>query len=334
MPKYLPSPTHSLTIPSIYDGIQLSCRIYLPQQLTNPHPASPWRVRGAIVAHPYASLGGCYDDPVVSFIGGELLDAGYVVGTFNFRGAGDSDGRTSWTAKPELADYVSYYGFMMLYLHCLRLNNLFRSEGESNEEGIHLILGGYSYGSLVASHLPASGAVADIFNDGAYGTPTHEIFLTARNTCALSRDEIPRATLLLDPDAPSVGQVAKDVLQSASTTISYLLISPLLPPINLFLTLFLDLSLEVDTEASGQRRKIPCPNPTDQLSAHRTLAIYGDEDTFTSVSKLRKWSDELSNVPPSQFVSTEVEGAGHFWREASAEQEARHSLRLWLRQGP
>lgn len=86
MANHLPSPTHSFTIPSIYDGIQLSCRIYLPQQLVSDSAnASQWRVRGAVVAHPYASLGGCYDDPVVSFIGGELLDAGYVVGTFNFR---------------------------------------------------------------------------------------------------------------------------------------------------------------------------------------------------------------------------------------------------------
>lgn len=48
-------------------------------------PSSSQPLRGAIVAHPYASLGGCYDDPVVSFIGGELLGNGYVVGTFNFR---------------------------------------------------------------------------------------------------------------------------------------------------------------------------------------------------------------------------------------------------------
>jgi anaerobic glycerol-3-phosphate dehydrogenase len=85
MPKYLSSPTHSFSIPSIYDSIQLACRIYLPQHVLTRNDTSQWRVRGAIVAHPYASLGGCYDDPVVSSIGGELLEAGYVVGTFNFR---------------------------------------------------------------------------------------------------------------------------------------------------------------------------------------------------------------------------------------------------------
>ncbi|KAL3466039.1 Alpha/Beta hydrolase protein [Aspergillus heterothallicus] len=326
MPKYLPSPSHSFTIPSTYDGIKLACRIYLPHQLLESEGALNRRIRGAIVAHPYASLGGCYDDPVVSFIGGELLDAGHVVGTFNFRGAGDSEGRTSWTAKPELADYVSFYGFMILYLRLLRLKVASRLRSSSTESGVHLILGGYSYGSLVASHLPSSEMVTHIFSDTIQGSPIYEIFLVARTVCAQWEGE-------QSPPAEST-QSAKDILQSSDTTISYLLISPLLPPINLFLTLFLDLSLEVDTQASGQRRRIRCPNPTEQLCARRTLSIYGDEDTFTSVSKLRRWSDELKRTPQSGFTSTEIEGAGHFWREDGVELEARHALRQWLHQQP
>jgi hypothetical protein len=80
----LPSPTFSFTIPSIHDGCKLECRLYLPPTLQHIEQP-PTSVTGAIVAHPYAPLGGCYDDPVVSFVGGELLDAGCVVGTFNFR---------------------------------------------------------------------------------------------------------------------------------------------------------------------------------------------------------------------------------------------------------
>ncbi|KAL2870282.1 uncharacterized protein BJX67DRAFT_279200 [Aspergillus lucknowensis] len=333
MPNYLPSPTRSFTIPSIYDGIRLACRIYLPDQLLESDTPSQWRVRGAILAHPYASLGGCYDDPVVSFIGGELLDAGYVVGTFNFRGAGESEGRTSWTAKPELADYVSFYGFMMLYLRFLRLSLTSRPDDEDVRGDIQLILGGYSYGSLVTSHLPSSEVVAHLFNDGARGTPVQEIFLAARTVCTESGEDI-RTIGQPTPNIESAAQSAKDVLHSSSTTVSYLLISPLLPPVNLFLTLFLDLSLEVDTQTSGQRKQIPCPKPTDQLCAHQTLAIYGDEDTFTSISKLRRWSDELRSVPQSRFFSTEIKGAGHFWREDGVEEEAKHSLRQWLRQQP
>lgn len=41
--------------------------------------------KAAIVAHPYAPLGGCFDDPVVGAMTEELLNGGYVVGTFNLR---------------------------------------------------------------------------------------------------------------------------------------------------------------------------------------------------------------------------------------------------------
>lgn len=79
------SPTIAFTIPSVYDKTQLDCRIYIPRELKRLELASTWWKRGGIIAHPYAPLGGCYDDPVVSLVGGELLQAGYVVGTFNFR---------------------------------------------------------------------------------------------------------------------------------------------------------------------------------------------------------------------------------------------------------
>jgi alpha/beta superfamily hydrolase len=44
-----------------------------------------WRKRAAIVAHPYAPMGGCYDDPVVDVVAATILKQGYIVGTFNFR---------------------------------------------------------------------------------------------------------------------------------------------------------------------------------------------------------------------------------------------------------
>lgn len=224
---------------------------------------------------------------------------------------------------------------MLFYLRCLNLELASQSDKRSSDEAIHLILGGYSYGSLLASHLPGSEVVADLFKDDIQGSPAHGILLTAQTVCALSKDDIPRSTQSSpNPVAQSAGQEEKDLLQSSSTAISYLLVSPLLPPINLFLTLFLDLSLEVDTREPGQRRHIPCPKPAEQLCAHRTLAIYGDEDTFTSVSKLRKWSSELSAGPQSLFTSTEIEGAGHFWREDGVEHEARQSLRMWLNRLP
>lgn len=80
---YLPKPEYSFTLPSINDDTTLDCRLYHPNQ----HPESDLlhATKAAIIAHPYAPLGGCYDDPVVASIGKVLLKAGYIVGTFNFR---------------------------------------------------------------------------------------------------------------------------------------------------------------------------------------------------------------------------------------------------------
>jgi hypothetical protein len=81
----LPEPALTLTLPSLHDDTPLDCRVYHPLSL-NPSPTSPpWRKHVAVVAHPYAPLGGCYDDPIVDVIATTLLRLGYLVGTFNFR---------------------------------------------------------------------------------------------------------------------------------------------------------------------------------------------------------------------------------------------------------
>jgi len=76
----LPDPTLSFTIPSIHDDIPLDCRLYIPHVITNNDVR-----RAAIIAHPYAPLGGCFDDPIVESVSSEFLKSGWIVGTFNFR---------------------------------------------------------------------------------------------------------------------------------------------------------------------------------------------------------------------------------------------------------
>ncbi|KAK7744076.1 hypothetical protein SLS53_003594 [Cytospora paraplurivora] len=115
----LPGPALSFTIPSIYDDATLECRIYHPQSLAANPRAPPWRKHAAVVAHPYAPLGGSYDDAVVETVSATLLRQGFLVGTFNFRGAGNSAGRTSWTARAERGDYMSFVGFVLNYVHYL-----------------------------------------------------------------------------------------------------------------------------------------------------------------------------------------------------------------------
>lgn len=79
----LPSPSFAFTVPSVYDDTILSCRLYIPRK--HFLVGSTHAPKAAIVAHPYAPLGGCYDDPIVDSVGGVLLKAGYVICTFNFR---------------------------------------------------------------------------------------------------------------------------------------------------------------------------------------------------------------------------------------------------------
>ncbi|OAP55116.1 hypothetical protein AYL99_10816 [Fonsecaea erecta] len=184
----LPRPPHcSFTIPSIHDDVELDCRIYYPRR---PERSSGSRVFGrgfAVFAHPYAPLGGCYDDPVVALAGGVLLQGGYFLTTFNFRGASGSAGRTSWTGKPELADYVSVYGFMVCYIDAI----FRRLPGENDAPPANkppvLILGGYSYGAMIASHLPAVDLVIDLFRSPAPGSAESEIRRRATDLAQYAR---------------------------------------------------------------------------------------------------------------------------------------------------
>jgi pimeloyl-ACP methyl ester carboxylesterase len=149
--------------------------------------------------------------------------------------------------------------------------------------------------------------------------PIHEIRSTAKRIAALSLEQLQKSHSLTDvPD-----------LRALTTSISYLLVSPLLPPISHFITLFSNLSLNLKTETPGGPH-IPCPRPADQQSTHQTLALFGDQDTFTSAGKLQRWSDEMVHIPRSQFQFRMIDGAGHFWRENGAEVRARHALKEWL----
>ncbi|KAJ4393163.1 hypothetical protein N0V93_002370 [Gnomoniopsis smithogilvyi] len=162
----LPPPALTFTIPSIHDDTTLlDCRIYHPASLAPNQLAPVWRKHAAIVAHPYATLGGSYDDAVVETVSAALLREGYVVGTFNFRGAGNSTGKTSWTGKAERGDYMSFAGFVAYYVHYL---DPFRPQSEprspasvsmpTNELAGNmnavLLLCGYSYGAMITQHLP------------------------------------------------------------------------------------------------------------------------------------------------------------------------------------
>ncbi|KAF8442767.1 hypothetical protein BGX38DRAFT_1095900 [Terfezia claveryi] len=74
------TPSLSINVPSLYDYKLLETRIYIPHQELQ-HAKS----KAAVVAHPYATLGGNYNDHVVMYVVNALLQRGWVVATFNFR---------------------------------------------------------------------------------------------------------------------------------------------------------------------------------------------------------------------------------------------------------
>ncbi|POS76864.1 hypothetical protein DHEL01_v204750 [Diaporthe helianthi] len=199
----LPDPALSITIPSVHDDATLECRIYHPQSLTANPQAPPWRKHAAVLAHPYAPLGGCFDDPVVETLAATLMRQGFLVGTFNFRGAGNSGGRTSWTSKAERNDYMSFLGFVYYYVHYLdpfrRGQSSMSSSDQplsptTNEYGAHdysdsesvvnrsvLLQCGYSYGAMITRLLPPLESVLEIFAAPKNASAAADIRLRAQH---------------------------------------------------------------------------------------------------------------------------------------------------------
>ncbi|KAF7541151.1 hypothetical protein G7054_g873 [Neopestalotiopsis clavispora] len=177
----LPKPSLSFTIPSIHDHTKLDCRVFHPAGLKRKSGTeSSWRRHVAVVAHPYAPLGGCYDDPIVDLVGGTLLGLGFMVATFNFRGASSSSGaRTSWTSKPEQADYRSVVAFMAYYAHYLGLPDGINTEHATMPPV--MLQAGYSYGALVTTKILPLHDILAPFDSPPVGSDAADIRLRAQH---------------------------------------------------------------------------------------------------------------------------------------------------------
>lgn len=221
----LPDPALSITIPSVHDDATLECRIYHPQSLTANPRAPPWRKHAAVLAHPYAPLGGCFDDPVVETLATTLLRQGFLVGTFNFRGAGNSSGRTSWTSKAERSDYMSFVGFVYFYVHYLdpfrqaqsavstsslplsptthESGTSVASEPESVANHYVLLQCGYSYGAMITKLLPPLESVLEIFAAPKNASAAADIRLRAQHLAEQQNVILASArAALMEPTSP------------------------------------------------------------------------------------------------------------------------------------
>lgn len=118
-------PTRSVRIEGTRHSIR--ARLYLP-----PNAASSRPLRAAVLAHPYLHHGASYNNHVIVSLAALLEDLGFLVLTFNFRRR-----KMSWSGHVETDDMRNAIDWL---LHA--------QVGESVEE---IVVGGYSYGALVAS---------------------------------------------------------------------------------------------------------------------------------------------------------------------------------------
>jgi hypothetical protein len=118
------------------------------------------------------------------------------------------------------------------------------------------------------------------------------------------------------------GMVAPDI--------AYLLVSPILPPISGFTTMFGKPTFE---RRDMQTQKVTVKDSTskdEKFEQHPTCVIYGTKDGFTSSQKVKKWAGGLREKAGASFQSSEVEGAGHFWTEEGAPQHLQTSIGRWI----
>ena len=262
---------------------------------------------------------------------------------------------------------------------------------DAGRQSITIILGGYSYGSLLASHLPTIDLILQGYAKIAKGSAEAEIRLRAQTLstqwnkesykhdvvergrslgahtpsgCSsrnlgivfggeesepgsrrASRDSnrsmefirrsVDRSRRKLGPrtrsnETNAEGEEHLDISNMPEPQTCYLLISPLLPPISLFATMFSRFSKTSEDVDHHFGSRHPSAALDETLVRHPTLAVYGDKDFFTSPKRLRRWAQGLADQPHSLFRFKEIRNAGHFWQEDGVEAQMRVCITEWL----
>ena len=101
---------------------------------------------------------------------------------------------------------------------------------------------------------------------------------------------------------------------------SYLLVSPILPPLAWLLggvrVVGTNTSTETGQDAQAQKHSV--------MLRRSILAIIGERDGFTSAKKVRKWArDHVAEV-------AEVPEAGHFWSEEGVIRSMKERVERWI----
>ncbi|SPO19727.1 uncharacterized protein UTRI_00120_B [Ustilago trichophora] len=269
MPRY-PVPT---TLPIALDNGQ----IYLQSVVQDPPSlASSSSCRGlAIIAHPFGRLGGSLDDPIVTHLASLLLTHAQLrVVRFNSRGVGKSGGSASWTGKSECND------FQEIVSKCI--DNFCLDFPDSTAS--QLVIAGYSAGSLYASTVRIPPSVYDLrqFRGG----------------------KKPRYILLSFP-AGVTWALSFFTTKTYTDALKKLLSSTVGPGGNAGIVVD-----EGEAKAAARvAESTPSNDGAAQPVASHVLAIYGDQDQFTSTGTYETWTKACSSSAPSPLKEeAEVEG--------------------------
>ncbi|KAI9315261.1 Alpha/Beta hydrolase protein [Dichotomocladium elegans] len=126
-------PTQTIFLQSCHDGIPIETRITYNGNTKNTASAP-----AVILAHPYGPLGGNMDNNVVVALHRYFSSKGYITASLNFRGSGNSKGRTSWTGMAERGDYQAVIHHLI---------------DDAKPVPSSIIISGYSFGSMVAASM-------------------------------------------------------------------------------------------------------------------------------------------------------------------------------------
>jgi pimeloyl-ACP methyl ester carboxylesterase len=83
---------------------------------------------------------------------------------------------------------------------------------------------------------------------------------------------------------------------------------------------------------SSRSWKDKIPDHEMKLTVDPTLAVFGDDDVFVSVKRLRSWADRLSEASKGsgKFRYAEISGAGHFWQDYEAVKVLQEEVRAFV----
>jgi len=125
-------------------------------------------------------------------------------------------------------------------------------------------------------------------------------------------------------EAPTAKAIKEIPSITHGLQISYLLVSPLQGWVNTLATMW-------STKSAG---KDNIPENEMKLVIDPTLALYGDNDVFVSVKRLRSWAGKLMGAGKGgngQFRHREVANAGHFWHDHDALKILQEEVRDFVR---